>query len=64
MDDALEIARLRLACYLRLARVPGEVRVVPSRLGPRLAVVLQRLSVEAVAAVPRELDGLLVEVRV
>lgn len=69
MDDSpaierAELARLRLACYLRLAKVPGEAHVVRGAAGPRLAVVLKHLTVEHVAAVPRELDGLRVEVRV
>lgn len=62
--DRAALACLRLACYLRLAKVPGEARVVPSQFGPRIAVVLKRLTVDAVAAVPRSVDDVPVEVRV
>lgn len=63
--DRATLACLQLALYLRLARVPGEARVVDGGArGPRLAVVLKRLSVEAVAAVPPVVDGVPVEVRV
>lgn len=62
--DRAALACLRLACYLRLAKVPGEARVVDSAAGPRIAVVLEQLSAEAVAAVPRVIDDVPVEVRV
>lgn len=63
--DRATLACLRLACYLRLAKVPGEARVVSrGRTGYGIAVVLKRLSVDAVAAVPHSVDDVPVEVRV
>jgi len=59
------LACLQLATYLRVAKVPGDARVVDCGAhGYRIAVVLKRLSVEAVAAVPKMIDDVPVEVRV
>lgn len=63
--ERAELARLRLACYLSLARVPGQTRVVKRGAnGYSLTVLLDRLTVAHVSAVPKVIDNVPVEVLV